>query len=62
MTCSNRVNAPNGDQNILPRVVGTGEQGAGWYEPPNFVRSVNPILTSGGQIMPTRLLLVLHIF
>ena len=27
MTCSNRVNAPNVDQNILRRTVGTGEQG-----------------------------------
>jgi hypothetical protein len=29
MTCSNRVNAPNGDQNILRMAVGTGGRGAG---------------------------------
>ena len=63
MTCSNRVNVPNGDQNILRRAVGTGEsRGAGGgHEPPDFVRSVNPILTRG-QIMPATLLIALQIF
>ena len=55
MTCFNRVNAPNGDQNILRGLPETGSRGArpcppaGGHEPPIFVRPVNPILTRGAD-------------
>ena len=48
---------------ILCRAVGAGGSTGGvGMAPPDFGRSVNPILTGGAQIIPETLLLALQIF